>query len=77
MIPSFSVTPLPTAHLVPPHPLPFASMRLLLHPFTHSSLTTLASLYAGASSLPPIPLVSDKAITVVLALFMCTLWLVV
>ena len=33
-----------------PISLPFASMRVLLHPLTHSSLTTLASPYAGASS---------------------------
>ena len=31
--------------------LPFTSMRVLLHPLTHSCLTTLASPYAGASSL--------------------------
>jgi hypothetical protein len=34
----------------PLSPLPFASMRVLLHPFTHSCLTALASPYAGASS---------------------------
>ena len=42
----------------PPHPislsLPFASMRVLLHPLTHSCLTTLASPYTGASSLKAI-----------------------
>ena len=32
-------------------PLPFASMRVLLHPLTHSCLTALASPYAGASNL--------------------------
>ena len=40
----------------PPHPtslssLAFGSMSVLLHPFTHSRLTALASPYAGASSL--------------------------
>jgi hypothetical protein len=31
--------------------LPIASVKMLLHPLTHSCLTTLASLYAKASSL--------------------------
>jgi hypothetical protein len=43
-------------------PISFVFMRVLLHPFTHSCLTTLTSPYAGASSLPPLPLMSDKAI---------------
>ena len=34
-----------------PCPLPFASMRVLPYPLTDSFLTTLESLYAGASSL--------------------------
>jgi hypothetical protein len=42
--------------------LPFVFMRVLLHPFAYSCLTPLASPYAGASSLPPLTLVSDKAI---------------
>jgi hypothetical protein len=37
-------------------------MRVLLYPFTHSCLTPLPSLYAGVSSLPQLPLMSDKAI---------------
>ena len=46
-------------HPVSPFPLPFASMRALYLPFTHSHHTSLASPYAGVSSLP---LMSDKAI---------------
>ena len=34
-----------------PIPLPSASMRVFLHPLTHSCLTALASPYTGASSL--------------------------
>jgi hypothetical protein len=34
----------------PLSPLPFASMRVLLHPLTHSCLTALASPYTGALS---------------------------
>ena len=49
----------PPSH--PLFPLPFASVRVLLHPFTHSCFTPLASPYTGASSLPPLPLMSDKA----------------
>jgi hypothetical protein len=37
-------------------------MRVLLHPFIHSHFTPLASPYTEASSLPPFPLMSDKAI---------------
>ena len=62
MISPFLVTP--PQPPIPSHfsPLPFASMRVLLHPFTHSRLTPLASPYAGASSLLPLPLMSGKAI---------------
>ena len=49
-------------HDFPRFTLPFASMRVLLHPFTLSHTTPLASPYTGASSLPPLPLMSDKAI---------------
>ena len=51
MIPPFPVSPLQL--LIPSSLsfLPFASMRVLLHLFTHFRLTTLASPYAGALSL--------------------------
>lgn len=48
--------------LSPLFPLPFASTLMLLYPFTHSLLTPLEYSYTGASSLPPIPLISNKAI---------------
>ena len=56
---------LPSYPSTTPHPLqvsslPFASMRVLLHPLL--LLTSLPSPYAGASSLPPFLLMSDKAI---------------
>ena len=51
MISSFLATLPPTPSY---HPLPFASMRVLLYPFTYSCLTPLASPYAGASNLSPI-----------------------
>ena len=44
----FPVSPPQFPH---PIPLPFASMRVLLHPLTHTCLTTPASPYMGASSL--------------------------
>ena len=49
---------------IPPllSPLLFASMRVLFCSLTLSCLTPLTSPYAGASSLPPLPLMSDKAI---------------
>ena len=45
MISPFSVFP-PQMSLAS---LPFASMKMLLHPLTHSYLTVLAFPYAGAS----------------------------
>ena len=52
--------------VTPPQPSipssPFASMRVLLYPLTHSCLIPLAYPYAGVSSLPTLPLMSDKAI---------------
>jgi hypothetical protein len=64
MISPFPVSPLKTPNLIP---LPFAFMRVLLYPLTSSWLTTLSSLYIGASSLqqdtvPSLLLLSDKAI---------------
>ena len=47
----FLVIPQQTLILFSLSLLPFASMRVLLHPLTHSCLTALASPYAGASSL--------------------------
>jgi hypothetical protein len=48
MVSPFQATPPQASHSIPPFPLLFSSMRVLLHPFTHSHLTTLASPYAGA-----------------------------
>ena len=62
MMSPFLVNPPQPSHPIHFSPLPFASMRVLLHPFTHSCLTPLASPYAGAPSLPPLPLMSHKAI---------------
>lgn len=47
MLSPFWVTPPHTPPI--PSSLPFASMRVLLHPLTHSRLTAPASPYAGAS----------------------------
>lgn len=46
MIPPFPISPPQIPH---PIPLPFASLRVLLLPLTHSHLTVLASLYTVAS----------------------------
>ena len=62
MISPFLVTPPQHLILPPLSLLPFASMRVLLHPFTHSHLTTLTSPYAGAPSPPALPLMPEKAI---------------
>ena len=63
MIFSFLVTPsMNPPHSIPLLPSPFVSMPMLLHPFTYSYLASLASPYAGASNLLPLPLMSDKAI---------------
>jgi hypothetical protein len=51
MISPFPVAHLQNLHLIFLFPLPFASMRVLLHSLTHSYLAILASPYAGASSL--------------------------
>jgi hypothetical protein len=52
-----------------PFPLLFASMRVIPPPIhLYSCLTALASSSAGASSLPPFPLMSDKAI-------LCYIWI--
>ena len=61
MISPFLVTPPqpPLHHSSSP---PLCLYEMLLHPFTHSRLTPLASPYTGASSLPPLPLMSDKAV---------------
>ena len=59
MISPFPFTLPPITHLIPSSPLPFASTKVLLYPFTHSYLTGLAFPYTGASSLPPLPLMSD------------------
>ena len=48
MISPFSVSSPQTPH---PISLPFVSMRLHLHPLTHSYFTALASPYTGASIL--------------------------
>jgi len=40
-----------TPHPIPPSPLLFASMMVLLHPLSHSYLTALASPNTGASNL--------------------------
>jgi hypothetical protein len=47
-LPGYHSTNLPIP--IPLSPLPFDSMRMLLHPFTHSYLTPLASPNSGASS---------------------------
>ena len=47
MLSNFLVSPLQICPLLP---LPFASMRVLFHPLTHSHLTSLASSYYGGSS---------------------------
>ena len=52
-LPGYSST---TLHPIPLCLLPFASMRVLLHLLTHSHLTPLPSPYAGASSLPSLPI---------------------
>ena len=62
MISPFLITPLQTSYPIPLLSFPFASMRVLLHPFTHSHLTTLTSPYAGAPSPPALPLMPEKAI---------------
>ena len=74
MMSPFLVTP-PQTH-IPSPPIPFASMRMLLHLFTHSYLTSLASPYAGASSLHgtkdlPLPLLSEKAILCYICIWNC------
>ena len=52
MISPFPVTPPHNSLISSPSPhLLFASMRVLLHPLTHSCLTTPASPYTGSSSL--------------------------
>ena len=51
MISSFLVIPPQPTIQSPLYTLPFASMRVILHPLTHSHLTALASSSAGASSL--------------------------
>ena len=61
MIFPFPVTPPPTLSLIPLLPLPFASIRLLLHPSMYSHVTSLSSPYTEASSPPPLALLSDKA----------------
>ena len=48
-IPGYSSMNLPIPSLL--SPLPFVSMRVLIHPFTHSCLTPLSSPYAGISNL--------------------------
>ena len=48
MLSLFLVSPLQTPYPIPNYP---ASMRVLPHPPTHSSLTTLGFLYTEASSL--------------------------
>ena len=50
-----------------PSPLPFAHMRVLLHPPTHFSFTPLYRLLPWGTKPPqdqgpPLPLISDKAI---------------
>ena len=50
MIPAFLVTP-PQPPIPSPLSLPFASMRVLLHPHTLSCPTAPASQYAGSSNL--------------------------
>jgi hypothetical protein len=42
---------LPSPFIAPLLPLHYASMRVLLYSLTHSYLTTIASSYAGTSSL--------------------------
>ena len=59
MISPFPGTPPQISQSRPPRP---SASRRVFHPFTHSLLTPLASPYAGASSLPPLPLMPDKAI---------------
>ena len=46
MLYPFPVSPLQSLYSIPPYP---ASVRVLLHPPTHSCLTSLAFLYIGAS----------------------------
>ena len=67
MISPFPVTPSQTSYPIAPLPLPFVSMRVFLYPLTYSCLTFLAFSYTGTSSLPPFPLMSDKAI-------LCYIW---
>ena len=62
MISSFPVIPLQPPFPFPIFPLCFASMKVLLHPLTHSHLTPLNIPYTGTSNLPPLLVMSDKAI---------------
>jgi hypothetical protein len=51
MIPSFPVSSPQTPNPFSLSPLPFTSLRVFLHPLTHSCLTALAPPYIGTSSL--------------------------
>jgi hypothetical protein len=65
-----------TFHSIFPLPLPFDSMRILFHPVTYSFLAPLASLYAGASNLPPLPLMSDKPILCYICIWSLAIFLI-
>ena len=83
--PPFLGTPPYTPHPIPLLSLHFASLTVLLHPLTHSCLTTLASPYAGASRLHRTSptLMSDKVILCYICIWshgflhVYTLWMVI